>query len=172
MYANYNALVNKTGVFVLLDMESCFACSEYMKELKQYNTDGWTLVAMTEEDSADLMSKEQLKTPVTRLYVNDSIEWEALGILYATQLKKLYNAISVLKQTNTNGIEKTSSTDFKIVPGSQKSLSVECFKVNEFLHIEILGQDVIAREGQWVVLYKDNHVQVFDDDEFNRRFDV
>lgn len=172
VYDNFKTLVNKTGVFVLLDMESCFACSEYMKELKKYNKDGWTIVAMTKESSVDLFNSENIKPPITRLYVNDKIEWEMLGILYHTQIKELYNKISTFQFKNGSNKPVLSDVDFNVFKARHKPIDVQCIKVNEFLNVELLGQEVIARNGEYIVLYPDNTIEVIGESKFERLYEI
>jgi hypothetical protein len=171
MYSNFKDMKNRHGVYALLDMESCVSCSQYMKDLKVYNISDWTIVAMTKENSEEFFEVEGLKPPITRVYNNDLIEEEIKGILYAAQIKKVYNAFSKVVNSLNGQTNKTSSEDFEVVPAHQKMLFVQCFLVKRILDIEILGQRITARENQWVVMYEDNKIEVLDAIDFNRRFE-
>jgi len=170
MYANYNELESKTGVFAFLDMETCFACSEYLKELKGKNLEYWTIVVM-QEDEAKHFNEMGFNLPLTRLYNNDKLEIEIAGVLFETQLLKLYNRISTLIGTNTNGLELSSLNDIKTGVATAKPMTVQYFKATEFINVELLGEEIIARKGQYVVMYKSTKIEVLDDEEFHRRFE-
>jgi hypothetical protein len=171
LYDNFKDIKNKHGVFALLDMESCMSCSQYLKDLKKYNTSDWTIVAMTKENSEEMFLEESLRPPVTRVYNNNSIIEEMRGILYSLQIKKLYNAISKIANNSYNKNIKVASTDFKIGLAKQKNITVQCFLVKQILDVELLGQKIIAREGQWIVMYDDNKIEVLNDEDFIRRFE-
>lgn len=168
IYSNFINIKNKTGVYCLVDMESCMSCSQYMKDLKKYNISDWTIVAMTEENSKKLFEDEGLKPPITRVYNNGSIVEEIRGILYSAQIKKIYNCLYSIIGSNN----KISTMSFSTLSAKQKSINIQCFKVKKILDVEILGQKVLAREGQWIVMYDDNKLEVLDDIDFNRRFEL
>ncbi len=165
VYKNFINMKHKNGVFAILDMESCFACNQYMKEIKRYNKDNWTIVAMSEENSKEFFESEELKPPITRFYVDDVIEYEIGGILYDTQIKELYEVIS----SYSNG-ELGMPKDLNIRTAKPKPIEVQYFKTDRFLSLELIGQPITARKNEYVVLYPDNKIEVLTEIEFDRRF--
>jgi hypothetical protein len=170
VYENFKSIPNKTGIFALLNIESCFACNEYMKEIKQYNKNHWTIVALSDEDGDDLFEETGLKPPITRIYVNDRIEYEVGGVLYHKQIKDLFDRAATLGLVNDQGREIKAPQSFNVIEAKQRDIRVQAFQAQDFLNVELLGQEVIARKGQWIVLYPDNFIEVLDKEAYERRF--
>ena len=166
VYNNFVKMNHKNGVFAILDMDSCFACNQYMKELKRFNKKGWTIVAMTDDNAKEFFDETGLRPPITRFYVDDHIEHEIGGILYDTQVADIYELIA----SYSNG-EVKAPKDFNIRKAVTKTLNVQYFYTDKFLNLELLGQNVTARKNEYIVLYPDNVIDVLSELEFKRRFE-
>ena len=165
LYENIKDLPNLSGVYCYVMSDDCFVCSEFMKQLKMYDTKNWNAVVVSKEDREELKSMG-LDVPLTRYYVNGKIEYEIQGILYPTQVRELYDVI----QGNVMGNRKIPIPKFKTcVP---KPDELDCFRATEFMNIDILGQNIEIRNGQWLVLHKDNKCEVINDEDFNRRYNL
>ncbi len=171
VYSNFKDLKGKNGIYAILDLDSCFACNEYMKEIKKYNKDHWTIIAMSEENTKEFIDTEGLKPPITRIYVNDKIEYEVEGILYPKQMNTLYEEASKHGLVNLSGKEIKTQRDFNVITSKQKHINVQAFQCKHYLNIELIGQEVIAKKNQWIVMYPDNHIEVLNDDAYMRRFE-
>tara|TARA_R110001592_G_C13078987_1_gene742476 strand:- start:408 stop:926 length:519 start_codon:yes stop_codon:yes gene_type:complete len=166
VYSNFVNMNHKNGVFAILDIESCFACNQYMKELKRYNKDTWTIIAMSEENTKEFFEDTGLRPPLTRFYVDDKIEYEIGGILYDTQVADLYQLIASYSKGEIPGTK-----DFNIQNAKTRSLKVQYFQTDKFLNLELLGQNITARKDEFIVLYPDNRIDVLTEIEFDRRFE-
>jgi len=165
LYENIKDNPHLNGVFCYLDLERCFPCSEFMKEIKMYDTKDWNLVVMDENGRKELQSMG-LDVPLTRYFVNGKIEYEIQGILYPTQIRELYDVI----QGKVMGTRKTKIPDFRHC--APKNDVLDCFRATEFMGLDILGQHIEIRNGQWLVLHKDNKCEVMTDEDFNRRYNL
>lgn len=170
MYKNFDP-INQNGVFCFLNMESCFACSEYMKELAQYDTKNWTMVILGDDDSEDFKSKG-FTTPLTRIYVAGRIEHEVGGILYSSQVRDIYNKLASFSQVSSTGKPIAANTIPEVVVARHKQIEVSCLKATSFLSMNILGQDIEIRPNQYLVMYDDNKLEVLNEEDFNRRFEI
>lgn len=166
VYNNFVDMKNKNGVFAILDLDSCFACNQFMKEIKRYNKDNWTIIAMSEENTKEFFEETGLKPPITRFYLNDVIEYEVGGILYDTQIKELYDVIASYSKG-----EIKAPSDFDVRTAKQKPIEVQYFYTDKFLSLELIGQQITARKDEYIVLYPDNRIEVLTSIEFNRRFE-
>tara|TARA_R110001592_G_scaffold212344_5_gene464630 strand:+ start:257 stop:784 length:528 start_codon:yes stop_codon:yes gene_type:complete len=171
VYSNFKNLTNKNGIYAILDLDSCFACNEYMKELKKYDKEHWTIIAMSEEDTLDFIETEGLKPPITRIYVNDRVQYEVGGVLYPKQIITLYEEASKYGLMNVKGQEMKTPLDFNIITARHKSVNVQSFQCKDYMSIDLLGQEVVARKNQWIVMYPDNHIEVLDTEAYMRRFE-
>jgi hypothetical protein len=171
VYSNFKELKGKNGIYAILDLDSCFACNEYMKELKKYDKDHWTIVAMSEENTLEFIEEEGIKPPITRIYINDRVLYEVGGVLYPKQIATLYEEASKYGLVNLKGQKLKTQQDFNVIQATQKQVDIQAFKCNDYLNIDLLGQEVIARKNQWIVMYPDNHIEVLDDDAYMRRFE-
>lgn len=159
-----------SGVYCFVNLEDCFACSEYIKELKKYDTTGWSVIGCTKEER-ELIEKDSSETfPITRLYVNNKIEYEISGILYFSQIQNLYKVISSFDLTNNNNLKITALNDYKIASASQKTVNIQYFKVLDYLNVILLGKEIIAKKDQYVVMYPDGFIEVLMEEDFERRF--
>ena len=170
LYSNFVNIPNKHGIYALLNIESCFACNEYMKEIKQYNKNHWTIVALSDEDGEELFTETKLKPPITRIYVNNRVEYEIGGVLFHTQIRELFNKAAEFQLVNEHGQELKTEKSFEVIEVKQKDITVQAFQANDFLNVELMGKDVIARKGQWIILYPDLFVEVIDAEDYSRRF--
>ena len=124
---------------------------------------------MTESDVEELFQEINQKVPLTRIYLNNKIEYEVGGVLYHSQVKDLFAKAAEFGLVNENGKKIKSEQSFNVIQAKQKDINVQAFQASDFLNVELLGQEVIARKGQWIVLYPDNHIEVLDDTQFIRR---
>lgn len=171
VYNNFKELKGKTGIYAILDLDSCFACNEYMKELKQYDKSHWTIIAMSEENALEFTKEEGLKPPITRIYVNDRVQYEIGGVLYPKQITHLYEEASKHGLMNVKGQEMKTQQNFNVISAQQKQVNIQAFRSNDYLNIDLLGQEVIAKQDQWIVMYPDNHIEVLSNDDYERRFE-
>ena len=169
LYENFELPI-ASGVYCFVNLEDCFACSEYIKELKKYDTTGWTVIGCTKEERVIIESDSSESFPITRLYVNNKIEYEISGILYFSQIQKLYNVISSFDLTNNNNLKITALNDYKIASTSQKTVNIQYFKVLDYLNVILLGKEIIAKKDQYVVMYPDGFIEVLSEEDFERRF--
>lgn len=170
MYSGFEELKNKNGVFAFLEMETCFTCNEYLKELKSYNTGMWTIIVIDKEVRKEF-EKENLTIPLTRIYKDNKIVHEIGGILYSTQINKIFNKISLLFSENNKNQKILDLSKIKVEKAKTKIQEVQYFRVDEILNVEILGKEIIARKGDYVVLFPDSHIEVFKEKEFERFFE-
>lgn len=171
VYNNFKELKGKNGIYAILDLDSCFTCNEYMKELKKYNKDHWTIIAMSEENTKEFIEEEGLKPPITRIYINDRVKYEIEGVLYSKQVSSLYEQASKYGLINLKGQKMQTQQDFNVISARQKDITIQAFKCIDYLNIDLLGQEVIARKNQWIVMYPDNHIEVLDNEDYERRFE-
>lgn len=170
IYNNFVDIPKKDGIFALLNVESCFACSEFLKEIKHYNKEYWTIVALSDDDIENMTEAEKLNPPVTRIYVNNKIEYEVAGVLYDKQMRELFRKAASLGLVNEKGQQIKTEQSFNVRQMKQRAIDVQCMQATEYLNIELLGKEVIAKKGQWIILYPDNHIEVLDPEPFERRF--
>jgi hypothetical protein len=81
---------NKKNI-VFFRIESCGGCDFYLKEIKHNNIDtsDWYMVTIGMDEISYYLSLGIDKMPVTRIYRNDKVIWEKIGVLFNLQFNNL-----------------------------------------------------------------------------------
>ena len=172
LWREFTAIKPKKGLFGFVNGESCAACEEYERRLKNLGSlkSEMTLVLMMKPHQEEALAKDGVTVPFTRIYDGgeDPI-WEVQGILYSTQLESLFRAYKAVMENR----EFHSIDEFEVFSATAKPNEVQCFEAKEFLNMEISGRRVIARQGQFVVFWPETRsFEVLNPDEFADRFEA
>ena len=169
LWPEFKELKNKYGLFGFINGESCAACTEYLKNLRNLGSlkSKMTLVLLMKPHMQEVLSTDGVSVPFTRVYGGgDEPIWEMEGVLYSTQMESLYRAYRTLGE----GGSHHSMSEFDIFKATAKPESVQAFEVKEYINLEILGKRVIGRPGQTVVLHPSGVLEVLETAEFDRRY--
>lgn len=171
MWWDFKKIPYKHGLYGFINGETCAACSEYLKKLKDLGglKAQMTLVFLMKEHMQEVLSSDGVTVPFTRIY-NGGEEpiWEKQGILYATQLESLFAA---WKTIDAGGKFHTMS-EFDVFKAKTRVKEVQAFRANDYLNLDLAGRKVIAREGQFVVFWPDtNSFEVLNPEDFENRFE-
>lgn len=154
MYNDYLKMEQKQGVFALLDLDGCFICDSFLKEIKNYDISTWTIVALSEKI-------QDVVTPTTIVYDNNKIVYSKSGLLFAKQMREIFEFDKQEIVNNSVFVEATT-----------KKQNVQAMFIKSDSNITLLGKPYELKMGQWLVLWEDNKVDVYDNREFESRFEV
>lgn len=171
LWPEFKQIKDKVGLFGFINGESCAACTQYLKNLKNLGTlkSRMTLVLLMKPHMDEVLHADGVTVPFTRIYNggNEPI-WEVQGVLYSTQIESLYKAYKTL----SDGTNHHTMDEFKVFQAKSKVMDVQAFQVKEFVNMDIMGKTVVARPGQYVVFWRHSGaVDVLDETEFDSRFD-
>ena len=171
LFSEFEKLENKVGLFGFINGETCSACTQYLKQLKNLGDlrRELTLVLMMKHHMQKVLESDGVSVPFTRVY-NGGQEpiWEVSGVLYSTQIESLYKAYKTL----SDGTSFHTMDEFEVYKAKAKPLDVQAFDVKSYVNLRLLGKTVIARPGQVVVLWKDSgRLNVLDGPDFDAMFD-
>lgn len=162
----YSDFLNSTsdGIYSFLELEHCFACNEYLKELKHIDTKTWTMVVLGDEEKKDFI-KTGASVPLTRLYVGGEIQYEHSGILYSKQVRDLYSAV----ETFVDG-GKILVPD--IVLAKPKNTNISCFQSKNGFSFTMFGKNIVLHQNEWLVIHDDNKLEILSEEDFDRRYEL
>lgn len=154
-YSTYASMDDKNGVFAFLDLDTCFVCTEYLKELQKYDKSEWTIVACPQ-------TILELRTPTTIIFNNNKEVYRREGVLYSTQMREIYEIL--------DGNTDKMANLFTFTKAVTKSQEVQSMFFKSDANFKILGKEYNVKAGQWLVLWPDNKVDVYDNREYDNRF--
>lgn len=170
LWPEFKAIKNKHGLYGFINGESCAACTEYLKALRNIGSlkNKMVLVLLMKEHQEELLKADGVTVPLTRIY-SGGLEpiWEKEGVLYSTQIESLYKAYRTL------GTGKSFHTmdEFDVFKAVAKPSEVQAFVAKDYISLELLGKQVIARPNQVVVLHSSTGaIEVLDQTEFDSRY--
>lgn len=170
MWREFKDMETKRGLFGFINGESCAACAEYLKQLKNLGSlkSKMTIVLLMKPHMEEVLQTDGVSVPFTRIYDGkDEPIWEVQGILYSTQLESLFRSWNKAE----TGEPIHTMDEFNVFSAKARPKEVKAFEAKSFLNIEIGGKNVIARQGQFVVWWpEDGGFEVLNPEEFGNRF--